>query len=46
MGRGIGYIDVHMLTLVALTGSAQIRTEDKPLAAVAAELELVSAGRS
>jgi hypothetical protein len=46
MGRGIGYIDVHMLTSVAFTGSAQLWAEDKPLAAVAAELELVSAGRS
>jgi hypothetical protein len=46
MGRGIGYIDVHLLASVALTGSAQLWTEDKPLAAIAAELELVSAGRS
>jgi hypothetical protein len=36
MGRGIGYIDVHLLASVALAGSAQLWTRDKRLAAVAA----------
>ena len=40
MGRGMGYIDVHLLASVALAGSARLWTRDKRLAAVAAELEL------
>jgi predicted nucleic acid-binding protein len=38
MGRGIGYIDVHLLAAVALAGSARLWTRDRRLAAVAAEL--------
>ncbi len=40
MGRGIGYIDVHLLASTALAGDAQLWTRDKRLAAVASELEL------
>jgi predicted nucleic acid-binding protein len=40
MGRGIGYIDAHLLASVALTRNAQLWTHDKHLAAVAAELRL------
>lgn len=40
MGRGIGYIDVHLLTSAALAGTARLWTRDKRLAAVAAELAL------
>ena len=40
MGRGIGYVDVHLLASVALAGTAQLWTRDKRLAAVAADLEL------
>lgn len=40
MGRGIGYIDVHLLASVALAGKARLWTHDKRLAAVAAELKL------
>ena len=43
MGRGIGYIDVHLLAAVALAGEAQLWTWDKRLAAVAADLELAYA---
>jgi hypothetical protein len=43
MGRGIGYIDVHLLASVALTGTARLWTRDKRLAAVAADLELAHA---
>ncbi len=43
MGRGIGYIDVHLLASVALAGTAQLWTRDKRLAAVAADLELAYA---
>jgi predicted nucleic acid-binding protein len=40
MGRGIGYIDVHLLAAVALAGTARLWTRDRRLAAVAAELNL------
>jgi predicted nucleic acid-binding protein len=35
MGRGIGYIDVHLLASVILSGAAQLWTRDQRLAAVA-----------
>ncbi len=40
MGRGIGYIDVHLLASAALDGVARLWTRDKRLSAAAAELEL------
>jgi predicted nucleic acid-binding protein len=40
MGRGIGYIDAHLLASVALAGKARLWTHDKNLAVVAAELKL------
>lgn len=40
MGRGIGYIDVHLLAATALANPVQIWTQDKRLAAVAATLNL------
>jgi predicted nucleic acid-binding protein len=40
MGRGIGYIDVHLLASVALAGTAKLWTRDRRLAAAAAELNL------
>ncbi len=40
MGRGVGYIDVHILASTVLSGSARLWTHDKRLAAVAADLEL------
>ncbi len=40
MGRGVGYIDVHILASTVLSGSARLWTRDKRLAAVAADLEL------
>ena len=43
MGRGIGYIDVHLLASVALAGTARLWTRDKRLATVAADLELAYA---
>ena len=43
MGRGIGYIDVHLVASVLLSGAAQLWTRDKRLAAVAADLEVVFA---
>jgi predicted nucleic acid-binding protein len=40
MGRGIGYVDAHLLASVALATPARLWTRDKPLAAVAVELDL------
>ncbi len=39
MGRGIGYLDVHLLASSALAG-ARLWTRDKRLAAVASNLKL------
>jgi len=38
MGKGIGYVDVHLLASVALAGSTKLWTLDKRLAQVATEL--------
>ena len=38
MGRGIGYIDVHLLAAAALTPSARLWTRDRRLARIASEL--------
>ena len=38
MGRGIGYIDVHLLAAAALTPSARLWTRDRRLARVASDL--------
>jgi predicted nucleic acid-binding protein len=43
MGRGIGYIDVHLLASAALAGTARLWTRDRRLAAVASELGLAFA---
>lgn len=40
MGRGIGYLDAHLLASVALSSPARLWTRDKRLAAVATELEM------
>jgi predicted nucleic acid-binding protein len=40
MGRGIGYIGVHLLASIALSGDARLWTRDGRLAAAATELEL------
>jgi hypothetical protein len=37
-GKGIGYIDVHLLASVALTGGAQLWTRDQRLRQVAASM--------
>ncbi len=41
MGRGIGYIDVHLLASALLAGDTRLWTRDKRLAAVAADLDVV-----
>ena len=40
MGRGIGYIDVHLLASAVLSGTARLWTRDKRLAVVADDLAL------
>jgi len=40
MGRGIGYVDAHLLAAAALGGSTQLWTRDKRLRSVAAALNL------
>lgn len=40
MGRGIGYIDVHLLASVMLDGTATIWTLDKRLHGIAQDLKL------
>ena len=42
MGRGIGYVDVHLLASAALDGNATLWTRDRRLAAVAADLALAN----
>lgn len=40
MGRGVGYVDAHLLAAVSLGGSTQLWTRDKRLRSVAEALEL------
>ncbi len=40
IGRGIGYIDVHLLASTMLNGDTKLWTRDKRLAKTAEELEL------
>ena len=40
MGRGLGFLDVHLLASVALASPTRLWTRDKRLAAVATELSL------
>jgi predicted nucleic acid-binding protein len=39
-GRGIGYVDAHLLAAVQLTPGARLWTNDRRLHAVAVQLEL------
>ncbi len=40
MSRGVGYIDVHLLASIALSGDGRLWTRDRRLAAAATDLEL------
>lgn len=40
MGRGMGYIDVHLLASVAISGTAELWTRDRRLAATARRLDV------
>lgn len=44
MGRGIGYIDAHLLAATSLAGPARLWTRDKRLADVAVTLKLAHEG--
>ncbi|MBI1731839.1 MAG: type II toxin-antitoxin system VapC family toxin [Gammaproteobacteria bacterium] len=46
MGRGLGYIDAHLLASVALAGTARLWTRDRRLAEAARELKLDYAERA
>jgi predicted nucleic acid-binding protein len=41
MGKGIGYVDAHLLASVTLTDGAQLWTRDKRLATIGAKLKIV-----
>lgn len=45
-GRGIGYIDAHLLAATALGDTSRLWTHDKRLAAIAAEMDLGVAAES
>ncbi len=42
MGRGIGYVDVHLLASTALGGGVRLWTHDRRLAEVARDLDLAA----
>lgn len=42
MGRGAGWIDLHLLTAVSLTGNVQLWTRDKRLKTIAKNLNLAA----
>ena len=42
-GRGIGYVDAHLLAAALLTAGSRLWTRDRRLAAVAAQLGLAAA---
>jgi len=44
MGRGIGWIDVHLLASTALAAPARLWTHDRRLATIAAELKVAVTG--
>ena len=41
MGRGIGFVDAHLLASTALAGVARLWTRDRRLAALATDLALI-----
>lgn len=45
MGRGLGYLDVHLLAAVALDGAATLWTRDRALDRVAADLNIAYRNR-
>ena len=40
MGKGIGYVDAHLLSAISLAGSGRLWTRDRPLGAVAGSMGL------
>ena len=45
MGRGIGYVDVHLLASTTMDGAARLWTFDKRLAEVASGMKLAFEGK-
>ena len=45
MGRGIGYVDVHLLASITLTAGVKLWTRDKRLGAIASDLARQQASR-
>ena len=43
-GKGIGYVDLHLLTATALTGGARLWTRDRRLHAIARDLGCAQGG--
>ena len=41
MGKGIGYVDAHLLSAVSMTGTGQLWTRDRRLRAVAESMRVV-----
>jgi predicted nucleic acid-binding protein len=42
MGKGVGYVDVHLLAATAMDGNAKLWTRDKRLYELAAQLNLAA----
>jgi predicted nucleic acid-binding protein len=42
MGKGIGYVDAHLLAATAMDGNAKLWTRDKRLYELAVQLNLVA----
>lgn len=42
MGKGIGYLDAHLLASITLMDDARLWTRDKRLAAIARDLALAA----
>lgn len=42
MGKGVGWIDLHLVTAVSLTGNVQLWTRDKRLKKIVEDLNLAA----
>jgi hypothetical protein len=42
MGKGIGWVDLHLVTAVSLSGNTQLWTRDKRLKTIAETLNLAA----
>ncbi len=46
MGKGIGFVDLHLLAAVSLSSETYLWTKDKRLQRIAGKLELVFSDRA